>query len=134
MVNSLVQIKEKNKIIQKQKEEIAYKEEVIINLVDDVSLAEKCQVLNRVVRHNKSNAQKRWNTLYREFDNKYHIRVYNRMEAYNKCNKPKCKNRVDYIDKVMGKLPELYEIACKLYENDVKELVQEMYDLNNIKN
>lgn len=132
MVNSLVQIKEKNKLIQKQKEEIAYKEEVIINLVDDVSLAEKRQVLNRVVRHNKANAQKRWNTLYREFDNKYHIRVYSRMEAYNKHNKPKCKNRVDYIDKVMGKLPELYEIACKLYENDVKELVQEMYDLNNI--
>lgn len=134
MINSLVQIKEKNKIIQQQKEEIAYKEDVIINLVDDVSLAEKRQVLNRVVRHNKANAQKRWNALYREFDNKYHIRVYSRMETYNKHNKPKCKNRVDYIDKVMGKLPELYEIACKLYENDVKELVQEMYDLNNIKN
>lgn len=134
MVNSLIQIKEKNRIIQKQKEEIAYKEDVIINLVDDVSLAEKRQVLNRVVRHNKANAQKRWNALYREFDNKYHIRVYSRMETYNKHNKPKCKNRVDCIDKVMGKLPELYEIACKLYENDVKELVQEMYDLNNIKN
>lgn len=34
----------------------------------------------------------------------------------------------------MDKVPELYDIAVKLYENDVKELVQEMYELNNIKN
>jgi hypothetical protein len=27
----------------------------------------------------------------------------------------------------MGKLPELYELAAKLFENDIKELVEEMY-------
>ena len=32
-----------------------------------------------------------------------------------------------YIDKVMNKIPELYEIAVKLYENDVKALIKEMY-------
>lgn len=35
---------------------------------------------------------------------------------------------MDYIDKVMNKVPELYEIAVKLYENDIKALVKEMYD------
>ena len=28
----------------------------------------------------------------------------------------------------MNKVPELYEIATKLYENDIKALVKEMYD------
>ena len=27
----------------------------------------------------------------------------------------------------MNKIPELYEIAVKLYENDVKALIKEMY-------
>ena len=39
------------------------------------------------------------------------------------------KNKVDYIDKVMNKVPELYEIACKLYESDVKELARNLYSL-----
>lgn len=29
----------------------------------------------------------------------------------------------------MGKIPELYEIAVKLYENDVKALIEEMYGI-----
>ena len=29
----------------------------------------------------------------------------------------------------MNKIPELYEIACKLYENDVKALCEEMYGI-----
>ena len=51
------------------------------------------------------------------------------METYNLSHKPKVKNKLDYIDKVLNKVSELYDIACKLYENDVKELVQEMYGL-----
>lgn len=31
----------------------------------------------------------------------------------------------------MDKVPELYEIAAKLYENDVKALVEEMYGVIN---
>ena len=61
---------------------------------------------------------------------KYHIDITNRFEAYNASNKPKMKNKVDYIDKVMNKIPELYEIACKLYENDIKELAEQIYLLN----
>ena len=52
-----------------------------------------------------------------------------RFDKYNKTNKPKCKNKLEYIDRVMGKIPELYEIAAKLYENDVKALVEEMYGI-----
>lgn len=135
MVVSLQQIKKKNEIIEQQKKEIEYKEDIIIGLVDDISVADKRQILNRVVRRGGAKKIKdRWNALYREFDNKYHIDVSRRWENYNENHKPKIKNKLDYIDKVMDKVPELYDIAVKLYENDVKELVQEMYELNNIKN
>ena len=138
LLELVAQIEENEKLQlenQQQKKEIEYKEDIIIGLVDDISVADKRQILNRVVRRGGAKKIKdRWNALYREFDNKYHIDVSRRWENYNENHKPKIKNKLDYIDKVMDKVPELYDIAVKLYENDVKELVQEMYELNNIKN
>lgn len=111
-------------------EEIEHKEDVIIGLVDEISVAEKRQILNRVVKHKTSNYQQRWSLLYREFDNKYHIDSKRRYENYKASGeKPKVTGRLDYIDKVMNMIPQLYEIACKLYKSDIEELVQEMYDL-----
>lgn len=125
--STLSTVRKQNEVIEKQKNEIAHKENVIIGLVEDITLAEKRQVLNRVVRYNQANYQQRWAVLYREFENKYHIDLQHRFNTYNKTHKPKCKGKLDYIDKVMNKVPELYEIAAKLYENDVKALVEEMY-------
>ena len=76
-----------------------------------------------------NNYSQRWNELYKQFEMKYHIDLKRRFNTYNENNKPKLKNKLDYIDKVLNKIPELYEIACKLYENDVKELVKEMYGI-----
>ena len=128
------QIEEKDKRIETQKQEIKekqdtidYKEDVIIGLVDDIELAKKRAILRRVVNYKNANYLQRWGALYREFEDKYHIDLNKRLENYNKSHKPKCKNKLDYIDKVMNKIPELYEIAVKLYENDVKALIKEMY-------
>lgn len=126
--STLTVIRNQNSIIQKQQKELEYKEDVIIGLVDKISLAEKRQILNRVVRKVK-NYQERWNELYRQFEMKFHVDLDRRLAAYNQNNKPKLKNKLDYIDKVLNKIPELYEIACKLYESDVKELIQELYEL-----
>jgi Rha family phage regulatory protein len=111
-----------------QQKEIEYKEDVIVGLVDEISLAEKRQILNRVVRK-CNNYQERWIELYKQFEMKYHLNLKARLDRYNLENKPKAKSKLDYIDKVMNKIPDLYEIACKLYENDVKELVNEIYEL-----
>lgn len=127
--NELIAIQQKQ--IEQQQKEIEYKEDVIINLVDSIDLATKRQVLNRVVRHaGTHNIGKRWSELYKQFEMKYHIDLNKRLDTYNRTHKPKLKNKLDYIDKILNKVPEIYEIACKLYENDVKELVKEMYDLN----
>ena len=126
---TLQTVRAQNETIKRQREEIEHKEDVIVGLVDDISLAEKRQILNRVVRYNRANYRERWSLLYREFENKYHIDLQNRFDRYNSENKPKCKTKLEYIDRVMGKIPELYEIAAKLFENDVKELVEEMYEI-----
>lgn len=127
--STLSTVRKQNEIIENQKKEIEHKEDVIIGLVDDISLAEKRQILNRVVRYNHANYRERWSVLYREFENKYHINLQYQFETYNENHKPKCKGKLDYIDRVMNKVPELYEMATKLYENDVKALVEEMYSI-----
>lgn len=127
---TLQTVKAQNDIIQKQQEELDYKEDVIIGLVDNIELAEKRQILNRVMRRSHSDYYDRWSLLYKEFDAKYHINTKSRMERYNnKCTnkKDKAKNRLDYIDRIMNKLPELYDIAAKLFHEDVDKLVEQLY-------
>jgi prophage antirepressor-like protein len=126
---TLETVRGQNELIKQQQRQIQHKEDVIIGLVDDIELTEKRQVINRVVRYKGANFQERWKELYRQFEMKYHVSLDRRLESYNATHSPKLKNKLDYIDKVMGKIPELYEIACKLYENDVKELVNELYEI-----
>ena len=133
---TLTTIREQNAIIKKQQDtitaqesELTYKEDVIIGLTDEIDVAEKRQILNRVVRHKGANYRERWSVLYREFEAKYHIDLGRRLANYNETHKPKIKSKIDYIEKVMDKIPELYEIATKLFESDIKDLVEEMYNI-----
>ena len=104
---------------------IEYKEDVIVGLTDEIDLKDKRQILNQVVRYKGANYQERWEMLYYEFSKKYHIDLNTRIKRYNEENKPKLKNKLDYIDKVMGKLPQLYEIASKLFEGDINKIIEE---------
>lgn len=104
---------------------IEYKEDVIVGLTDEIDLKDKRQILNQVVRYKGANYQERWRLLYYEFEKKYHLDINARMKRYNEENKPKLKNKLDYIDKVMGKLPQLYEIASKLFEGDINKIIEE---------
>ena len=113
-------------------EEVEYKEDVIIGLVDDISLAEKRQRLVQIMKYNFKNPKdmaNRYNILYSEFERKYHVDLSRRMKSNDiKDIKPKIKNKMDYIDRIMNKIPELYEMACKIYENDVEQLKKEWFD------
>lgn len=125
--NTIKRCEEQRKQMQ---QELEHKDEVIVGLVDQISLAEKRQILNRVVRYKNNNYKERWAELYKQFEMKYHISsLKQKVIKYNETHKPKMKSVVDYIDKVMNKIPELYEIACKLYESDIKELQKELYDI-----
>ena len=123
------QIESQKQEIKEKQETINHKENVIQGLIDGITLAEMRQVLNKVLNHNTSKFQERWGALYKEFELKYHCSIKRRMESYNKKNKPKYKTKLDYIDKIMNQLPDLYDLACKLYESDIKAMITEMYHL-----
>lgn len=121
---TLKTVREQNELIQQQKQEIIHKEDVIIGLVDNIDLATKRQRITQIVRHCKNkNYQERYRLLYSEFERKYHCDLKQRMET--DILKPKAKNTMDYIDRGMDMIPQLYEIACKLFENDVEALKAE---------
>ena len=127
--NTLETVRKQNEIIAKQQEELIHKEDVIIGLVEDIDLSTKRQRITQIVRHNSKNYQDRYNLLYKEFEKKYHCDLGVRLENYNNKNKPKMKNRMDYIDRVMNKIPQLYELTCKIFENDVESLKKQWFDI-----
>ena len=128
--STLAVITNQNGIISKQKSDIDYKSGVIQGLTEDIPLASKRQILNRVVMK-CSNFNDRWKELYFNFEQKYHLKINARMESYNKTHKSKLRSKLEYIEEI-GMIDELYSIACKLYESEVNILVQEMYELHKV--
>ena len=111
--------------------EVEHKEDVIIGLVEDIDLAEKRQRISQIIRHNaKGRFQERYKLLYEEFDKKYHIDTKRRMENGKvRGEVKKSTNLMGYICDYMNKTAELYEVACKLFENDFEQLKREMWEV-----
>lgn len=125
---NLAALRHKNEIIARQKEEIEHKEDVIVGLVEDIDLATKRQRINQIIKFRTKDTvslSKKWNLLYSEFEKKYHVNLSTRLENYKDAFKPKLKNKVDVIERQMNMVPQLYEVCCKLFENDVKILMKE---------
>ena len=123
---TLSTVRQQNELIEQQKRELIHKEDVIVGLVENIDLATKRQRITQIVRHNSKAYADRYNLLYSEFEKKYHCDLSRRMESEEaNAVKPKIKNKMDYIDRVMGMIPQLYEITCKIFENDVSQLMDE---------
>lgn len=112
----------------KKQEIIEYKQEVIEGLTNSITIYEKRQLLNRVVRYKGADYRQRWTELYKVFKETHHIDLKTRMESYNKINKPKMKSVLDYAEN-FGHIDNLYKIACKLYESDMNELLENIKDV-----
>jgi len=117
-------------IVNSQNKLIEHKTNIITGLVDDISLADKRQILNRVVMK-CSNFNDRWSELYKNYEMKFHLSLDSRLNSYNKTHTPQLRNKLEYIETI-GKIDELFAIACKLYENEVNVLVKEMYKLHEV--
>ena len=125
---NLATLRKKNEIIAQQRKKIEHQENIIVGLVEDIDLTTKRQRINQIIRFRAKNSEslfKKWNLLYSEFEKKYHVNLSVRLENYKTEFKPKLKNRLDVIDRQMHMIPQLYEVCCKLFENDVKVLMQE---------
>ncbi len=126
--NVLEVTRKQNEVIAKQQQEITHKEDVIIGLVEDIDLSTKRQRITQIIRHNSKNYQDRYRILYMEFEKKYRCDLDRRLINHNSKNKPKL-NKMAYIDKVMNMIPQLYELTCKIFENDVEKLKKEWFDV-----
>ena len=128
-------LKRKEELITKQQQqleikdkELEHKENVIIGLVDNIDLATKRQRINQIVKQSCGKDYKkvadRWNLLYTEFGKKYHINLSLRFERNKDNYRPKLNSKLDLIEKDLNMIPQLYEIACKLFENDYRNLMK----------
>lgn len=120
-------IKTQKKLIKDKDEELDYKEDVIIGLVKDISLAEKRQRITQIVRYRHTNYSERYRLLYEEFQKAYHLDIKRRMEnAIEKGTIKKSTTKMDYVCDILNMTGELYEVCCKLFENDTDALMEEI--------
>ena len=126
--NTLNVINNQNKLISEQKNEIRRKLDVIQGFAEDIPNPTKRKILNEVVRYG-GNYKERWNCLYKEFTAVYGIDVSIRYKNYvEKGIKPKMVSKLDYVEKQLQMLDELYGLAVKLYESDINK-IKERYDI-----
>lgn len=115
--------------VEKQEKIIQHKSEVIEGLVEDIPLAELRQRINQIVRYGRSKGfQERFRLLYKEFGLKYHMDLDRRFNS-RKAEELKIKSKMDYVDRVLHMIPELYDLACKLFETDVNELIEKEWKI-----
>lgn len=106
--------------------EVEYKEDVILGLTKDITLQEKRQRLGKIVKHGVRNPKNRWNMLYDEFDKKFHIDTKRRYtNALERGEIKKVVNRLGYICDNLGMTNEIYDVACKIFEGDFINLLEE---------
>lgn len=105
---------EENKRI---KDENKHKQDVINALVYSVPLAEKRQRVNQIVRYGGENITDRWRYLYSEFNMKHHKDV-------GRCAKNRGISIIEYVDRELGMIEELYVLAVKLFESNVDALLE----------
>ena len=108
---------------------IAEKQDIINAISRNVPAPTKRMMLNRVMRRRSPElSQSRWSYLYARFEEIYHKNVKIRMKNYNaEPGHRKCTSILDFIDKVLNMLDELYDLAVKLFESDFTQLMQEMH-------
>lgn len=112
-----LEAEERNK---KLTEENIHKEEVIEGLLYDIPVADMRQRINQIVlKDGSSDIRGKWIMLYDEFDRKYHMKVSTRMT-----NSGYEGTRMDYIDKELHMITELYDLACKLFESSYEQLME----------
>lgn len=110
-------------------DQVSQDQEVIDAMTKDITPAEKRAVPNRLMTYKHGAvAGSRWSIPYREFEEKYHFNLDIRMRNYNKNpDNKKCKSKVDYVDRVLGMLDELYALAVKLFRSDYDALIEQTY-------
>ena len=129
---TLQTVRQQNKLIKKQEEEILHKQEVINGLTDDIDIYKKRVIINRICKRRHGNYANRYKELYKSFRETFHIDLEARCEGYNlkQVKKKDCLSTIAYAEK-FGFIDDLYSCCVKLYEAEVKEVIQELINVQN---
>ena len=122
-----------NKKVEQLQIENKHNKEVIQGLTEDISISDKRSILNKVVRKG-GKYKERYNMLYQTYKDTYHVDIKKRYNNYNSKNKDvkaaiKYKSMLDFADRQLDAIENLFNIACKLFESDIDKLVNELYGL-----
>ena len=124
---ALVQLLEKVEENEKLLDDNKHKQEVINGFTDDVDIYKKRVIINRICKRRHGNYANRYKELYKCFRETFHVDLEARCEGYNlKQVKRKDKlTTIAYAEK-FGLIDDLYSCCVKLYETEVKEIIEEL--------
>ena len=102
-------------------EENDLQKDMIEGMTEEVPVAELRQRISRIIQQRGGGAQIQgaWIALFKEFELKYHMRLNQRMERDMFQG-----NKVEYIDKKLNMIPELFDLTCKLFGEEADKLVK----------
>lgn len=129
---TLETVRKQNELIKQQQEEILHKQEVINGLTDDVDIYKKKDIINRICRRRHDNYANRYKELYKCFRENYHVDLEARCEGYNlkQTKKKDHLTTIKYAEK-FGFIDDLYSCCVKLYETEVKEIIEQLNEVQN---
>lgn len=127
--STLETVRKQNDLIKKQKDEILHQKEVITGLTDDVDIYKKRSIINRICKRRQGNYANRYKELYKCFRESYHVDLEARCEGFNlRQNKKKDKLTTIAYAEQFGFIDDLFECCAKLYETEVKEVLNQMIE------
>lgn len=128
---TLATVRKQNQIIESQKNEIEYKQEVINGLTDDVDVYKKKDVINRICKRRNGNYANRYKELYKCFKENYHIDLIARCEGYNvkQIKKKDQLSVIKYAEK-FGYIDDLYSCCSKLFEAEIDEVLDQINSIH----
>lgn len=128
---TLATVRKQNQIIESQKDEIEYKQEVINGLTDDIDVYKKKDIINRICKRRSGNYANRYKELYKCFRENFHIDLEARCEGYNRkqAKKKDCLSVIKYTEK-FGYIDDLYSCCSKLYEAEIDEVLDQINSIH----
>lgn len=124
---TLETVRKQNELIKQQQQEIVHKQQVINGFTDEVDIYKKRVIINRICRRGHTNYANRYKELYKCFKETFHIDLEARCEGYNfkQSKKKDMLTTIAYAEKFEF-IDDLYSCCVKLYETEVKEIIEEL--------
>ena len=127
---ALIQLLEKVEENEKLILENNHKQEVINGLTDDIPIYEKPDIINRICRKSSGGYADRYKELYKCFRENFHTDLVVKCKNYNEKQEKKKDHLtvIRYAEK-FGYIDDLYSCCVKLYESEVKQVIKELYEV-----